>query len=66
MLYASFCSLPVSHPAQYAAKASNCAQPDGIFYPIRNVLCHIGCRDLAQNVSSGVTNPAALGFAIVA
>ena len=37
-------------------------KPDGICNPVRNVLCHIGCRDFAQNVSGGVTNPAALRY----
>ena len=35
-------------------------KPDGICNPVRNVLCHIGCSDSAQNVSDGVTNPVAL------
>ena len=35
-------------------------KPDGICNPVRNVLCHIGCRDYSQNVSGGVANPAAL------
>jgi hypothetical protein len=34
-------------------------KPVGICNPVRNVLCHIGCHDFAQNVSGGVTNPAA-------
>ena len=34
-------------------------KPDGICNPVRNVLCQIGCRDFAQNVSGGITNPAA-------
>ena len=33
-------------------------KPDGICNPVRNVLCHIGCRNFAHNVSGGVANPA--------
>ena len=35
-------------------------EPDGICNPVRNVLCFPLRQQLAQNVSSGVTNPAAL------
>ena len=35
-------------------------KPDGICNPVHNVLCHIGCRNFAHNVSDGVTNPVAL------
>ena len=28
--------------------------PDGICNPVRNILCHVGCCDFAQNISGGV------------
>ncbi len=36
------------------------SKPDGIFHPVRNVLCFPRHQQRPQNVSSGVTNPAAL------
>jgi hypothetical protein len=35
-------------------------KPVRICNPVRNFLCHVGCRDFAQSVSGGVANPAAL------
>jgi len=54
------CNLDTGNPCRYDGFSTHITTPDGICNPVRNVLYLPGSRGFAQNLSGGVTNPAAL------
>ena len=53
-------NLDTGNPCRYDGFSTHVTTPDGICNPVRNVLYLPVCRGFAQNLSGGVTNPAAL------